>query len=54
MDCDKKENETKYGEFVCTEFKWLPLDRQKENAIKFEKITKPQNEINNEKENDEK
>lgn len=36
---DKKENTTKYGEEVCSEFAWLPLDKQKENAEKFAKIT---------------
>lgn len=34
-----KTNKTKYGEFVCTEFEWLPLDKQKENAKRFEKLT---------------
>lgn len=37
---DKKENTTKYGEQVCSEFAWLSLDKQKENAEKFDKITK--------------
>lgn len=37
---EKKENITKYGEQVCTEFSWLPLDKQKENAEKFDKMTK--------------
>ncbi len=36
----KKDNTTKYGEQVCSEFVWLPLDKQKENAIRFDKITK--------------
>ena len=36
----KKVNTTKYGEQVCSEFVWLPLDKQKENAIRFDKITK--------------
>ena len=36
----KKEDTTKYGEQVCSEFVWLPLDKQKENAIRFDKITK--------------
>ena len=36
----KKDNTTMYGENVCTEFEWLPLDKQKENAEKFDKITK--------------
>lgn len=37
---DNEDNVTKYGETVCTEFAWLPLDKQKENALKFDKITK--------------
>lgn len=37
---NKKENTTKYGEQVCSEFAWLPIDKQKENAEKFSKITK--------------
>ncbi|MBR3614914.1 MAG: hypothetical protein IKL55_07040 [Clostridia bacterium] len=37
---NKKENTTKYGEQVCSEFAWLPLDKQKEKAEKFDKITK--------------
>lgn len=36
----KKDNTTKYGEWVCSEFAWLGLDKQKENALRFEKITK--------------
>lgn len=36
----KKENTTKYGEQVCSEFAWLPLDKQKENANKFDKMPK--------------
>lgn len=34
------DNTTKYGEQVCTRFAWLPLDKQKENAERFDKITK--------------
>ena len=40
---EKKDNVTLYGENVCTEFEWLPLDKQKENAEKFAKITKKKN-----------
>lgn len=41
MDNEEKEdNVTLYGENVCTEFVWLPLDKQKENAEKFDKMTK--------------
>lgn len=36
---EKRENTTKYGEQVCSEFAWLPLDKQKENAEKFAEIT---------------
>jgi len=35
----KKENTTMFGEQVCSEFAWLPLDKQKENAEKLNKIT---------------
>lgn len=35
----KKENTTMFGEEVCSEFAWLPLDKQKENAEKLSKIT---------------
>ena len=35
-----KKNVTKYGEEICTEFSWLPLEKQKENAIRFENMTK--------------
>ena len=35
----KDDNTTMYGETVCTEFAWLPLDKQKENAKKFDKMT---------------
>lgn len=37
---ENKKNSTKYGEFVCSCYKWLPLDKQKENAKHFEEITK--------------
>lgn len=37
---NKKENTTRYGEQICSEFIWLPLDKQKENAQKMAKITK--------------
>ena len=38
-----EENVTKYEEFVCTEFAWLPLDKQKEKAKKMQKITDKEN-----------
>lgn len=39
-DNENEENVTKYGEEVCTQFVWLPLNKQKENAERFEKISK--------------
>ena len=36
----KKEDMTKYGEFVCSAFRWLPIEKQKEQAEKMEIITK--------------
>ena len=44
---DKSENTTKYGEEVCSEFAWLSLDKQKENAEKFAKITNKKDNKNN-------
>lgn len=43
-DEEKNDNVTLYGEYVCTEFAWLPLDKQKENAKKFAKITRKRKE----------
>lgn len=34
-----KENVTMYGEFVCSEHKWLPIDEQKANAKRLAIIT---------------
>lgn len=42
-----KENTTKYGEQVCSEFAWLPLDKQKEKAEEFNRITKSNKKKNN-------
>lgn len=36
----KKEDTTKYGEFVCSEYHWLPVEKQKEQVNKMENITK--------------
>lgn len=36
-----KEDTTKYGEFICSCYKWLPLDEQKKQARRLENITKP-------------
>ena len=35
-----EEETTKYGEFVCSFDVWLPIDKQKEQAKKMEKMTK--------------
>lgn len=45
-DKEKKDNVTMYGETVCTEFAWLPLDKQKENAERFDKMTKKKKDVN--------
>lgn len=37
---DNKNNVTKYGEFVCSEFVWLPINKQKENAKRLEEMTR--------------
>jgi len=42
---DHKENVTKYGEFVCTAFEWLPISRQKEQAKRLEQLTREDDEI---------
>ena len=34
------EDTTKYGEFVCTEYQWLTLEKQKEQADKMANMTK--------------
>jgi len=36
----KKKNTTKYGEFVCSAYHWLPIEKQKEQAEKMENITR--------------
>lgn len=33
----------KYGEFVCSYHAWLPIDKQKEQAKRMEKITNSKN-----------
>ena len=35
----KKENTTKYGEFVSSYFAWIPLPKQKEKAEEMSKMT---------------
>lgn len=36
----KKEDMSKYGEFVCSTFHWLPIEKQKSKAKKMVNITK--------------
>jgi len=43
----KNKNVTKYGEVVCSEFEWLPIEKQKENADKLANITQKSNEEKN-------
>ena len=40
MDEEKEENTTKYGEFVCSFYQWLPIEKQKEQAKKLSNLTK--------------
>ena len=40
MDDEKIENTTKYGEFVCSFYQWLPLDKQKEQAKRMANVTR--------------
>ena len=44
QNLEENHNVTKHGEFVTTYFSWLPLDKQKENANRFDKITKKKRE----------
>lgn len=44
MCFNNKENSTLYDEFVCSEFAWLPINRQKENARRLEQMTRGENE----------
>jgi len=36
----KREDMTKYGEFVCSAFHWLPIEQQKKKAKKMADMTK--------------
>lgn len=36
----RREDTTKYGEFVCSEYQWLPIEKQKEQAKKMANMTK--------------
>ena len=37
---NKKENTTKYGEFVPSTHHWIPIEKQKQKAHKLANITK--------------
>lgn len=39
-DPERREDSTKYGEFVSSFFSWVSLSQQKEKAEKLEEITK--------------
>jgi len=39
----KREDMTKYGEFVCSTFHWLPIEKQKEQAKNMIKMTNKEN-----------
>ena len=43
----KNKNVTKYGEVVCSEFEWLPIEKQKENDDKLANITQKRNKEKN-------
>lgn len=36
----RREDTTKYGEFVCSEYQWLPIEKQKEQAKEMANMTK--------------
>lgn len=36
----QKRDTTKYGEFVCSAYHWLPIEKQKKQAQKLENVTK--------------
>lgn len=37
-----KDDATKYGEFVCSCYKWLPIEEQKRQSEHLENVTKIQ------------
>lgn len=43
---NKKEDTSKYGEFVCSTYHWLPVEKQKAQAKKMEEITKDKKDKN--------
>ena len=36
----KKEDTTKYGEFVCSTHHWIPVEKQKDRAKELANVTK--------------
>ena len=42
---DENKNSTEFGEFVCSYFSWLPLEIQKEKAIRLSDITNEKGEV---------
>ena len=36
----KREDTTKYGEFICSNYHWIPIEKQKEQAKRLANITK--------------
>ena len=36
---NNQEDTTKYGEFVCSNYHWLPIEKQKEQAQNMVKMT---------------
>ena len=36
----KREDQTKYGEFISSTFHWVPREKQKDRAIELENLTK--------------
>ena len=46
------EDATKYGEFVCSNYHWLPIEKQKEQADEMENMTKEENKQNIKKNRD--
>lgn len=43
----KKEEDTKYGEFICSYFSWITPSKQKEKAKELSKMTKDENKNKN-------
>ena len=37
---ENSEDTTKYGEFVCSTYHWLPIEKQKEQVEKIEQATR--------------